>query len=153
MVVSLRETFPDAKIIYLARTPLETLPSLASYMAYYMEPVYDADVAFPLLDLARTMIHHWYRYPLEVLDQASPDSCIIVRYDDLVRDPEQTILDIYDRFGFDVSSEFARILKREAKKARDFESTHDYSLEQFGITREQVVEEYADIFERFGFDR
>jgi len=28
-----------------------------------------------------------------------------------------------------------------------------YSYEEMGFTRQQIVEIYADIFERFGFDR
>lgn len=32
-------------------------------------------------------------------------------------------------------------------------SDHSYSYEEMGFTREQIVELYADIFERFGFDK
>jgi hypothetical protein len=33
-----------------------------------------------------------------------------------------------------------------------FNSDHIYSYEEMGFTREQIVEIYSDIFERFGFD-
>jgi hypothetical protein len=153
MIGSLRETFPDAKIIYLARNPLETVPSLASYLDYFVKLSTEEESEFPFFDFVRDTAAHWYRYPLAYLEQAPPDSYIIVRYDDLVRDPEQTIIDIYHRFGFDISPEFAQQLKQEAEKARRFQSTHVYSLEEFGTTREQLVEEFDDIFERFGFGR
>ena len=32
-------------------------------------------------------------------------------------------------------------------------SDHTYSYEEMGFTREKIVEMYADIFERFGFDK
>jgi hypothetical protein len=34
-----------------------------------------------------------------------------------------------------------------------FNSDHVYSYEEMGFTRQQIVEIYADIFERFGFDK
>ncbi len=153
MVGSLRETFPDAKIIYLARNPLETVPSLGSYLDYFVKLSTAEECPFPFFDFVRSTAAHWYRYPLDYLAQAPPDSYIVIRYDDLVRDPEQTIIAIYERLGFDMSPEYARILKQEAEKARRFQSTHVYSLEQFGVTREQLIQEFDDIFERLDFDR
>jgi hypothetical protein len=48
---------------------------------------------------------------------------------------------------------FIEILHREEGKAHSYKSKHKYSLEQFGLTREAILSQYEDIFERFGFDR
>jgi hypothetical protein len=39
------------------------------------------------------------------------------------------------------------------KETLTFRSDHSYSYEEMGFTRAQIVELYADIFERFGFDK
>jgi hypothetical protein len=39
------------------------------------------------------------------------------------------------------------------KETLSFNSDHFYSYEEMGFTRDQIVKLYADIFERFGFDR
>jgi hypothetical protein len=44
-------------------------------------------------------------------------------------------------------------LQREEEKARRYASRHAYSLEQFGLRRDQLLQDYADIFDRFGFDK
>ena len=67
------------------------------------------------------------------------------------QDPQRVIRDIYDRLGFQISPQFARALREETERARSYRSTHSYSLEQHGLSREQVLAEYGDIVERFGF--
>jgi hypothetical protein len=101
-----------------------------------------------VLDMAR----HWYSYPLERLQRAHPDSYTVVNFDDLVGDPEGTVGDIYQRFGFDISPAFAQVLREEAEKARNYQSQHKYSLERMGLTRERIIAEYEGVFDRFGFD-
>ena len=39
------------------------------------------------------------------------------------------------------------------KETLSFNSDHVYSYQEMGFTREQIVQLYADIFERFGFDK
>ena len=144
--------FPDAKIIYLVRSPLEVLPSYVNMMMFSWRvlgiPVEDHALRDYLIDMAR----HWYTYPLERLGRAPANSYAIVRYDDLVSDPEQTIRTVYDRFGFEVGPAFDRVLQEESAKARGYQSRHAYSLEETGLTRQQILHTFQDVFERFGFD-
>jgi len=149
---ALYEFFPDAKIVYLARNPLDVIPSYVSLLDYtwrfFGDPLRDYGSRDYVLDMAR----HWYTYPLERLERAPEDSYAVVNFDDLVDDAEQTVADIYRRFGFEIGPAFAQVLREEAERARNHRSEHDYSLEQVGLTREQIVARYADVFDRFGFD-
>ena len=47
-------------------------------------------------------------------------------------DPEGTIRQIYQRFNFELSPEFAEILRAEAEKAKSYKSKHRYSLQEDG---------------------
>lgn len=152
-VDALYETFPDAKFVYLIRSPLEVLPSLGSYARMIWKDVQGAEAEFPFDQYVQETVRTWYRYTLARLEQAPPESYTIVRFNDLTSDPEGTVRGIYEHFGFEIDDTFAEVLRQEAEKARRYESSHEYTLESTGITREQILSEYADLFERFGFDR
>jgi hypothetical protein len=152
MVDTLYEYFPDAKIIYLVRNPLDMIPSCISLRESEWHILGDPVETYGSRDYVLDMARHWYSYPLERLESAPQDSYIVVRFNDLVGDLERTIADIYQRFGFDINPAFAQVLREEAEKARNYRSRHEYSLEPMGLTREQIVAEYEDVFDRFRFD-
>lgn len=52
-----------------------------------------------------------------------------------------------------MSPAYASILKEEAEWARRYRSRHRYSLEELGLSRERILTECGDAFERLGFDR
>jgi hypothetical protein len=144
--------YPDAKIIYLVRSPLDMIPSYVSLMEFTWGIVGQPVEGDALLTYIQDMAQHWYTYPLERLERAPEDSYVVVKYDDLVADPEKMVSEIYGQLGFEISPRFARVLRDEAERASRFRSRHHYSLEQMGLAREQIVAEYQDVFNRFEFD-
>jgi hypothetical protein len=150
---TVHEYFPDAKILYLVRNPLEAVPSFLSMMQFTWRVVGVPVQGSELRDFVLAMARHWYDYPLRCLDKRPKDSYVIIKYDDLVSDPSNTVKAIYRQIGLPMSSDFAEVLQRETEKARAYRSRHDYSLATLGLEREQIVQEFHDIFERFGFDQ
>lgn len=149
------EHFPDARVIYLVRNPLEMLPSYVSMMEFSWRAVgmpVEGRHRRALHDYLFAMASHWYRHALEVLDRVPDAQAVVVRYDDLVTDPEATVRTIYDRLGLEIDDDFARVLARETDRARRYASRHDYGLEELGLSREHILSEFADVFERFGFE-
>jgi hypothetical protein len=144
--------FPDAKVIYLARSPLNVIPSYVSLLQYTWHVLGASPGDEAGRDFVLRMADHWYRYPLERLSQAAPDQYIVVRFPDMVHDPAKTVSAIYERFGLEISPAFARELHEATERSRNYTSKHDYSLAQFGLTREEIVRQFADVFECFGFD-
>jgi hypothetical protein len=151
-VGSVLEHFPDAKIIYLVRSPLEMLPSYVNMMMFSWRVLGIPVEGHALRDYLVDMARHWYTYPLERLQRAPAESQIVIKYDDLVSDPENTLREIYGRFGFEIGPAFERVLQEESARARRYTSRHDYSPEETGLTRQQIFDTYQDIFERFGFE-
>jgi hypothetical protein len=166
---TLFEHFPDARVVYLVRSPLEMIPSYLSMMEFSWRavglPTEDrdsdghgdgdrlrGDLRTALREYLLEMATHWYRHPLEVLDRAPTGRTCVVRYDDLVTDPEASVRRIYQELELEVTAELAAVLRRAAAGARRYHSRHDYSLEELGLTRERVVAELSDVFDRFGFD-
>jgi hypothetical protein len=157
--------FPDAKMILLVRSPLEMVPSFVHMMRFSYRVLGAPDrvlkVSAPpadgrtegdaLRDFVVDMARHWYTHALERLDRAPEGSGIIVRYDDLVDDPAGTVRRIYARFGFQIGPAYAEVLQAQAERARSYRSRHRYSLEGTGLTREGIVSQFRDVFDRFGF--
>ncbi len=152
MIDTLYDYFPDAKVIYLARNPLDMIPSFISLKEREWDvldqPVKDERSREYVLDMA----HHWYNYPLERLERVPEKDYIIVNFNDLVQKAESTVARIYKRFGLQMGPAFARVLRQEGERSRNYDSDHEYSLEEMGLTHEEIVKEYRGIFSRFGFD-
>jgi hypothetical protein len=152
MVDTLYKHFPDVKIIYLARNPLDMVPSYISLKEDEWQLLGDPAEAYASREYILDMAHHWYTYPLERLDRAPQRSAMVVDFDDLVTDARGVVTEIYERFGLELSAAFDDVLRQATERARSHESEHEYSLQEMGLTREQIVSEYEEVFERFDFD-
>jgi omega-hydroxy-beta-dihydromenaquinone-9 sulfotransferase len=151
-IESLLETFPDARILYLVRNPLEMLPSTISLFGYMWRLFSESPQKYPHCDEILAWTKYWYDHPLEVIDRTSPEQCMIVRYDDLMQAPDAVFSSIYSRFGYPRSDALETLLREAVATAQAHSSSHEYSYEAMGFTREQIVREFSHIFARFEFD-
>ncbi|MBL8098985.1 MAG: sulfotransferase [Anaerolineales bacterium] len=151
-IETLAEFFPDARILYLARNPLDMLPSTVSWINYARRQFTDPGDGYLYIDEVVDMTQHWYRHPLKYLDSHPSPRHLIVSYDDLIQRPEAVIRGFYEQFGYPDQPGLPIIIDQAVKETLAFKSDHNYSLEEMGFTREQILEIYKDIFERFNFD-
>jgi hypothetical protein len=152
-IETLVEFFPDARIIYLVRNPLDMLPSTISWINYARRQSTDPEETWLYLDEIVDMTQHWYRHPLQYLDTHPSPRHLIMKYDDLIQRPEAVLRAFYEQFGYPDKPGLDVIVDDAVKETLTFRSDHAYSYEEMGFTREQIVELYADIFERFNFDK
>ena len=149
---TLLDRFPDARIIYLIRNPSEALPSLASMFT----------VMYPLHSPGLPQNHPAYRYWIELgsrfydafleLENTLPKKQLMgLRYDELLRNPEETVLKIYDFFGWEVNDDLAARLKAENVKSRNYRSAHHYTLNNYGYSQQEISRRNQAIIQRFGF--
>jgi hypothetical protein len=152
-VESLLETFPDARIVVPFRHPYETIPSLLELMrlAWRLRRWSDAEMQRSLRVLAEQSFHT-YRHPLEVLARRPETPHAIVEYAELVAEPKKLVEQVYARLGIPMTAGFERALAVEQERARRHETTHRYSLEQFGLSADEIHARLADLFERFGWE-
>jgi hypothetical protein len=152
-IESLVEFFPDARIIYLARNPLDMLPSTVSWINYARRVFTDPGGKYLYLDEIVDFTQHWYRYPLKYLDSHPSPRHLILNYNDLIQRPEHIIRSFYEQFGYPEKPGLDIIVDEAVKETLSFNSDHVYSYEEMGFTRQQIIELYPEIFERFGFDK
>ena len=148
---SLYEYFPGCKILYMARNPLEVIPSILNMGHQIWHSATSVEASYPQQDKVYETAKYYYTYPLARLEQSPEDSYMVINYEDLVRQLSQVIQTIYQQFGFEITPKFSQILRDEDRKAKGYKSSHVYSLNQFRFTRKQIVSDLRSIFERFGF--
>ena len=150
-LASLMETFPDARFVSLARNPFESMPSMLNYMSAGWKVFCDPLEPYPHKQEFFEVMNFYYLYPVEFFQQY-PDACNFIKYDEMVAHPDEIIEDLYDWLDLKISKPFAAIIDRETEKAHNFKSKHSYSIEEMGLTEQQIVENFADVFAFYEFE-
>lgn len=152
-VETLIEAFPDARIVVPVRDPNDTIPSLLKLMGLgYRALDWAPDHIQESMRFLAKQSYHTYKYPLEVLDRHPDTPQAIIDYRDLTSMPAETIERAYEQLGFVLSDEYREVLLAEGKRARKHETSHTYSLDEFGLEAGEIRTELAALFERFGWD-
>ena len=95
----------------------------------------------------------FYRHTQTLGDELGPERFVRVRYDELIADPIGSVEAIYAQFGIEMGPAMRQKLGSHASLAARYERRHEYSLEQYGLTREGVAAELSDVFDAWGFER
>jgi hypothetical protein len=151
---TLLQRFPDARIIYIARHPYDAVPSFASMFTamYKLHSPNMPDSAPPKKAWAQLGIDY-FKYSQEMKKAIPAEQFIELKYDDLLDKPQEEVLKVYRHFNWQPSANFLERLSREQARNRNYKSAHEYSLEQYGFTREEVCRELGDIMDELGFAR
>lgn len=151
-VRALLETFPDARFVYLVRNPLSMIPSMISCLEFTWQVLGDPPEPYAARDYVLDMAEHWYTYPLTQLEQLPQERYAIISFESLTQDAHHVVRALYDKFGFEMFSDYAAILNADAEEARAYKSRHHYDLAEMGLSRDDLVDRFATVFERFGFE-
>ena len=160
-IKTLLATFPDAKFIYLVRSPYETIPSHLSVLWFLLD--YQIGIKNLPPEKLKGYIQRRYRYNIELYryffdlqrNQEIPEeSVLVVRYDLLRSDLEQTFDQIVDFAEIKVSEELRQAVKEQAHRQSEYKRKHQLiNLEDLGITQEQITRDFSFVFEEYGFQK
>jgi hypothetical protein len=153
-VESLREEFPDAKFITIVRHPYK---SVASHVSLFV-PVWRAhspDIAKdgPVAKAYAGLAVKWYQHLFAFRKQVDPRRYHCIDYRDLVRNPRETIEQLYTHFGWPMSDACRARLDAATQRQREFKSKHEYTLEEFGLSKEWIQKELGEILDAYGLER
>ncbi len=152
-LASLKETFPDARFVYMVRDPARVLVSQAAWFSVCWSYFASPTEPYPFRDELFEMTRHWYSYPLEIFSSWDSSDYLIVEYQNLIAQPIETIARLYTHFGLEMSSGFRTRLKEESRRIDEYASARQLSLEEVGYDAQRVKENFADIYERFNFSK
>lgn len=151
---TLLKRFPDAKIIYIARHPYDAVPSMASmFTAMYNFHSPEVPKDSPSKSVWARYGIDFFKYSKEMRQEIPASQFVAVTFDEMLAEPKNTVLKIYAHFGWEASEKFTQALSLEKKRSVSYHSTHEYSLEEFGLSKEYIYNELGDIMDEFGFDK
>lgn len=156
MIPDFQQQFPDAKVLYLARDPINVIPSTMSLLVSVLSSAtnfwdlpeetrsrYFQRVYRSVILLMRRFHDHWTEGRID------RDKVLIVRFDRLMQDFETMMDEICDFCELDMTDEQRRAIAARGEKQRAYESKHKYDLARFGLSEEQIRQDCAFFYDTF----
>ncbi len=148
-------TYPDAYIIQMHRDPSEIIASVASlkmaFWSVFHEDISPEKIGQRMLE----RIGSWIDRSMAARKQAESDSdskvrFIDINYKELVTDPIGMIRNLYGqcdlKWSLPVEQQMSEYLEKNCQHKH---GKHQYSLEQFGLKKDQVQERFTAYNKRF----
>lgn len=156
---SLLEEFPDARFVYLIRSPLETIPSHLSLDRNMFDHLWGLNNIPPQLlqrYYTRRYQHalEFYRYVERLMEsRAIPESqWLVVKYDELRHNLAETMDRIIHFAELPCSPKLRELILEQAASQGRYERPHKNApLEEFGLGQRRIVDDLAPLFEKYGF--
>ncbi|NBC47345.1 MAG: sulfotransferase [Gammaproteobacteria bacterium] len=143
---SLARRFPDARFIVSLRDPVETVPSqlssIGSGLAFFGVPANSE----PVRQRLTAQLAFYYENLDRLREQLPERRHAALGMQALRSGLGELITAIYARFELQLSPAFAKVLAQEDGRARRYQSTHRYSLEQFGLSSASLCERFATAY-------
>ena len=146
----LMKLFPDARLIFTHRDPLAVVGSAAS-LAWNQTIIYSDHAD------ARAIGAEWLRktwLQIERMRAAREDipadRQIDVHYEDMERDWRGTMARVYRFLGLDIAPALPAMEAYQQRAAALKRRPHQYSLEEFGLSPGQVLDQLGDYVRTFG---
>jgi hypothetical protein len=147
--------YPDARIVFTHRDPVESMTSYASLTALVRsmgsDQVDRVEVARDWTARLRRTVDH----ALAVRDTGEYPEALFydVQFSDFVKDQFGVVQKIYEAFGLPLDQDAEarmRAFIEDHPKGKD--GVHHYTPEQFGVDPAEVRREFRNYIERFGLD-
>ncbi|XP_013414628.1 uncharacterized protein LOC106176689 isoform X2 [Lingula anatina] len=142
--------YPDAMFIHTYRNPCKSLASVCSILQQL------TSCAYALKDIGRDVLDNpLFHAGNEILEfrKNHPDQehrFVDIDYEHLVRSPMDTVRQIYDKFGLDLSEQAEAKMKEYIKEnPQNKYGRHHYDLETYGLKEEEIFEKFRDYIEYF----
>ena len=151
-----QQRFPDAKILYMIRDPLNMIPSGLSLVTGVLDKRYN----FWSLDekIRSRFVERLYIALVELLNRFHDDwtnerinkeKVLIVHFDSMMSHFESLMEEIMDFTDVEPSEELKQTIQITADNQRRYESGHRYNLEKFGLTEKRIQEDCEQIYRTF----
>lgn len=153
-VESLMEEFPDARFVTILRHPYH---AVASHVSLFV-PVWQThspDIARdgPVSKAYAQLAVEWYKHLFRFRTKVDPARYHCMDYRDLVRDPGAAIERAYAHFGWRMSDALRARLDEATQRQGEFKSRHEYTLEEFGLSKQWIRDELGEVLDYYELER
>lgn len=148
---TLADYFPDAQFIACVRTPTESVPSQINSILIGARIFDGRDTQAYWKQQFLSMLQAYYQHIARVGDILPPQRWALSRMETLTVAPAQWVQETYEQFGWSLSAEYHAMLLDQEEKAKRWQSGHHYSLEKLGVSREELVTYFADVYDGLNY--
>lgn len=149
-VEAILKTYPDACLVHIHRDPIKTIPSWASLSLVFRKVFYPNVDTFELGQQVLTRLANDVDRYMESRNILASGQFHDLAYADFMKNPINTVQQIYERFGFEMSDQ-------TEKKMREFLSAnpknkhgvHKYEPEDFGLTESMIRQRFEKYINTF----
>jgi len=148
--------FPDAKILYMVRDPLNVIPSGLSLVTGVLDKMFNF-WSLPREDRER-FISRLYNALVElqlrfhedwISNKINKSNVMIVQFHEMMNDFDSLMDKIISFTGHEASEDLLNEIKITANKQKKFKSNHKYNLEKFGLNKKMIKNDCKAIYETF----
>ena len=151
------QRYPDAKLVYIIRDPVEVIPSGMSLIAGVLENGYDMWNRTSEADQQRWIdnLYHASADLLRSFHHAQTTGVIpeanlcVVRYIDLLHNLEPTMKRILDFIEIQPPQAFLDEVHAQAEKQRTYTSRHQHSPEKFNLDPERIRHDLGFVYDAY----
>lgn len=149
--------YPDCKLVYIIRDPVEVIPSGMSLLAGVLENGYDVWNHSSEVDQQR-WIENLYQASCAMLrsfhdaytsGRIPEKNLCVVRYTDLLTNLESTMERILDFIEVEPGTAFVEEVRAQAERQRSYKSRHQHSPEKFDLDPERIRRDLAFVYDTF----
>lgn len=148
-IPELMRVFPDARLIYIVRNPLETIASrldLIRGIWRHRFPEFKDMTKEQAEAIVKDSLRTYLNAERDFYDVPESQRMIVV-YDDLLQRIPETVYAIYEKFGLPGPDANLEAMLEEIRQRPRHVSQHHYDLEEFGIDPAELREKLAPVFQ------
>ena len=159
-VPQILEKFPDARLIYTVRDPVEAIPSALSLVTSTIQARFGTDgsdldpaaqarhrerIYGALVGLHEEFARAWSR------PSFPRDRVLIVHHDSLVHDCDATMREVLHFVNHPIDNAVSTAIQETDRRQRERRSAHRYDLASFGLTADRIQRDCALSLSCFSF--
>ncbi len=146
--------YPDAAMVQTHRDPMTVLASISSLActlhSAFSDNIDPVETGGKEAEYFAAMLQRGMDARAEIPD--GEQRIFDVQFEDIIADPIAVIESIYQHFDFDFSTVAREAMQHYLdRRPRDKHGRHQYTLEKFGLSREQHGPLFRDYCQHFGF--
>ena len=146
---SLMKIFPDAKIVFIVRDPLETIPSYFSMQEKmkYGNMMTKQELKFYREETYKEIID-WYKETEVAQDKLESKNFVVFTYQDLTENLEKTIKQFFTFSNQKMTKEFKKILKKTISK-KYVKKHQNKTVSDFGLSDKKIRRDFDFVYAKY----
>ena len=148
-IQSILSVFPDAKIIYVIRNPIDQITSTLSLVKGTNKNLSRLN---ELGNKVLGIMEIYYEYGLSVIDQIPSDKLLLIYYESIKNNLDETLSKIIEFAKLEISKRHWERMQEACEKQAEYKRSHQLdTLSDFAITESQIFDKFRTFFDRYGF--